>query len=188
VVVYDQQANRWIISDFAWSNFASGPMYQCFAVSITGDPIAGGWYFYAVQTDPGGHIPDYPKLGVWPDGIYMSANVFATTGSQAFDHVRVWAFNRADLESGSPLRSVSFDLPAKIQGISVFSVLPSNLRGDAPPAGRPNLCLDLGRLCRVWVRRRLVDSRQLDLHRSATCRSGRSRSDRRPFPAAPEQH
>jgi hypothetical protein len=152
VVVYDQQADRWIISDFAWSNFSSGPMFQCLAVSITGDPMTGGWYFYAVQTDPGGHIPDYPKLGVWPDGIYMSANVFATTGSQAFKHVRVWAFNRTDLESGSPLRAVSFDLPAKIQGISVFSVLPSNMRGDAPPAGRPNLFASIWGVyaARVW--------------------------------------
>jgi hypothetical protein len=152
VVVYDQLADRWIISDFAWSNFSSGPMFQCFAVSITGDPMTGGWYFYAVQTDPGGHIPDYPKIGVWPDGIYMSANVFATTGSQAFQHVRVWAFNRTDLESGSPLRAVSFDLPAKVQGISVFSLLPSNLRGDAPPAGRPNLFASIWGVyaARIW--------------------------------------
>jgi len=139
VVLYDAQSDHWIISDFAWSNFASGAMYQCFAVSMTGDPVSGGWYFYAVQTDAGGHIPDYPKLGVWPDAIYMSANVFATTGSQAFQNVRVWAFNRSELEAGQTLHSVSFDVPSKIQGISVFALLPSNLRGDVPPAGRPNL-------------------------------------------------
>jgi len=152
VVVYDQQADHWIISDFAWSNFTSGAMYQCFAVSITGDPVSGGWYFYAVQTDAGGHIPDYPKLGVWPDGIYMSANVFDTTGQQFFQNVRVWAFNRTEMESGSTLHAVSFDLPAKIQGISVFSLLPSNLRGDAPPTGRPNLFASIWGIyaARVW--------------------------------------
>jgi hypothetical protein len=152
VVVYDQQSDHWIISDFAWSNFASGAMYQCFAVSITGDPVSGGWFFYAVQTDAGGHIPDYPKLGVWPDGIYMSANVFNTTGSQAFQNVRVWAFNRTDLESGGTLHGVSFDLPAKSQGIDVFALLPSNLRGDAPPAGRPNLFTSVwgAYAARVW--------------------------------------
>ena len=119
VVVYDGQADRWIISDFAWSNFTSGAMYQCFAVSVTGNPVSGGWYFYAVQTDPGGHIPDYPKIGVWPDGIYMSANVYATTGSQGFLNVRVWAFKRTDLESGHPLHAVSFNLPAKIREVVV---------------------------------------------------------------------
>jgi hypothetical protein len=152
VVVYDGQADRWIISDFAWSNFSSGAMYQCFAVSITGNPVSGGWYFYAVQTDPGGHIPDYPKLGVWPDGIYMSANIYNTTGSQAFQNVRVWAFNRSDLESGSPLDAVSFDLPAKSQGVTIYSLLPSNLRGVAPPAGRPNLFASIwgAYAARVW--------------------------------------
>ena len=47
VVVYDQIADRWIISDFAWgaANFNTGPFYECFAVSKTNDPVAGGWYF-----------------------------------------------------------------------------------------------------------------------------------------------
>jgi hypothetical protein len=152
VVVYDGQADHWIISDFAWSNFTSGAMYQCFAVSITGNPVSGGWFFYAVQTDAGGHIPDYPKLGVWPDAIYMSANIFNTTGQQLFQNVRVWAFNRSDLESGQTLHAVSFDVPAKFQGISVFSLLPSNLRGDPPVAGRPNLFASIWGVyaARIW--------------------------------------
>ena len=131
VVVYDPQANRWIISDLAWANFTSGAMYQCFAVSKTGDPVSGGWFFYAVQTDPGGHLGDYPKLGVWPDGIYMSANMYSTT-TLAFQHVKVWAFNRTDLESGAVLHGVSFDLPAKTGPTPIYSLLPSNMRGAAP--------------------------------------------------------
>jgi hypothetical protein len=152
VVLYDPQANRWIISDLAWANFTSGAMYQCFAVSRTGDPVSGGWYFYAVQTDPGGHLGDYPKLGVWPDGIYMSANMYSTTGSMSFQHVKVWAFNRSDLESGAPLHGVSFNLPTKIGPTYVFSLLPSNLRGAAPPAGRPNLFASIygSYQARIW--------------------------------------
>src|SRR5205085_7813543 len=91
VVLYDALSDRWIISDFAWSNYTSGAMYECMDVSQTSDPVSGGWFFYAWQTASGGKIPDYPKLGVWPDGIYMSANVFATTGSQSFQNVQVWA-------------------------------------------------------------------------------------------------
>jgi hypothetical protein len=152
VVVYDPQADHWIISDFAWSNFTSGAMYQCFAVSQTGDPVAGGWYFYAVKTDTGGHIPDYPKLGVWPDGIYMSANIYATTGAGAFQHVRAWAFNRTDFESGAPLRGVVVDLPGKVQGIPIFGLLPSNLRGQTTRAGRPNLFASIygSYAVRIW--------------------------------------
>jgi hypothetical protein len=151
VVLYDPQANRWIISDLAWANFTSGAMYQCFAVSRTGDPVSGGWFFYAVQTDPGGHLGDYPKLGVWPDGIYMSANIYSAT-SLAFQHVKVWAFKRTDLESGAPLHGVSFNLPAKIGPTPIYSLLPSNMRGAAPPAGRPNLFASIygSYQARIW--------------------------------------
>ena len=36
--------------------------YQCFAVSRTGDPVAGGWNFYSLHiTDA---LQDYPKFGI----------------------------------------------------------------------------------------------------------------------------
>ena len=139
VVLYDALADRWFITDFAWSNYASGAMYQCMAVSQTSDPVSGGWYFYAWQTHAGGQIADYPKLGVWPDGIYMSANMFNTTGSGAFVSPKVWAFNRLEMEAGQTAHAVSFTVP-KSGNITYFSFLPSNLRdnGNLPPAGAPN--------------------------------------------------
>jgi hypothetical protein len=103
-------------------------MYQCMAVSQTSDPVSGGWYFYAWQTASGGKIPDYPKLGVWPDGIYMTANVFATTGSGSFQNVQVWAFNRTEMESGVTAHAVSFTLPKSIQGVSMGANLFPALR------------------------------------------------------------
>ena len=106
-MLYDPIGDRWIISDFAWAdaNFSTGPFYQCFAVSKTGDPITGGWNFYAFQLQAGAVLPDYPKLGVWPDGIYMSTNNFATSGSQSFQNVQVWAFDRVAMEAGQPAGS-----------------------------------------------------------------------------------
>jgi hypothetical protein len=159
VVLYDALSDRWIISDFAWSNFTSGAMYQCMAVSQTSDPVSGGWYFYAWQTAAGGKIPDYPKLSVWPDGIYMSANIFATTGSQAFQNAQVWAFNRAEMEAGVTAHAVSFNLPAKVQGISIFSLLPSNLRnnGSPPGVGTPNYFASIWGTNRVRVWKFHVD-------------------------------
>jgi len=71
VVLYDEQVNRWVVTDFAWVNFNTGPYYECIAVSQSGDPIGGGWYFYALRADTGGlvgFLNDYPKLGVWADG------------------------------------------------------------------------------------------------------------------------
>jgi hypothetical protein len=144
VTLYDALADRWIITDFAWSNYTSGAMYQCMAVSQTSDPVAGGWYFYAWQTHTGGQIADYPKLGVWPDGIYMSANMFNTTGTGAFVSPKVWAFNRQEMEAGQTAHAVSFTVP-KSGNVTYFSFLPSNVRdnGNAPPAGTPNYFVEI---------------------------------------------
>ena len=156
VVLYDTFSDRWIISDFAFTTNAAGDVnsdnYECFAVSKTGDPVAGGWRFYAFKVASGGDIADYPKFGVWPDGIYMSANVF---GPLTFKNVQVWAFNRADLEGGvAAPRAVTFSLPQTVGGVDVFSLLPSNARVQAgtPPAGRPNLFASIwgSYQIRVW--------------------------------------
>ena len=140
VVVYDPIGDRWIIADFAWSNYTSGTMYECIAVSASGDPVAGGWNLYAIPVESGGKLPDYPKLGVWPDGIYMSANVFSTRGSGSFQNVQVWAFNRVAMEAGTATTPVSFSLPKSVGGVTVFSLLPSNARvvTGLPPSGASN--------------------------------------------------
>jgi hypothetical protein len=143
VALYDPFGDRYIVTDFAWADaqYSTGPFYQCIAVSKTNDPVNGGWYFYAWQTETGATLPDYPKLGVWPDGIYMSANLFATTGSGAFQHVQVWAFNRQQMEAGNPAaQGVTVSLPQLVGGVTVFSLLPSNARvvTGAPPNGTPN--------------------------------------------------
>src|SRR5262249_11220831 len=39
-VFYDQLADRWVISDFAFASL-SGPFYQCIGVSKNGDPVSG---------------------------------------------------------------------------------------------------------------------------------------------------
>jgi hypothetical protein len=134
-VVYDQMADRWIVADLAFASALSAPFYECIGVSKTSDPVAGGWYQYAVRTDDPSHqwvAADYPKMAIWPDGLYMTGNMFDS--SVVFQEVRVWAFNRADLESGSPLHQVVAD----VGSADYFSLLPSNLRGSAPPAGSPN--------------------------------------------------
>jgi len=87
VVLYDTYEDRWFLTDFAFKLDGSGnvnpqTVFQCFAVSKTGDPVAGGWNFYSIQ-DPGG-LGDYPKFGVLSDGIYMSANMFGYAAGSSF--------------------------------------------------------------------------------------------------------
>ncbi len=136
VVLYDASVDRWIVTDFAWVNSTTGPFYECIAVSQTGDPVSGGWYFYALQADTGafaGYLNDYPKLGVWPDGYYMATNMFQGSGS-GFG-VRLWGLNKTPLLTGGALQEVHFDL---CTSGTCDSFLPSNQRGTAPPAGAPN--------------------------------------------------
>ena len=147
IVVYDTIADRWIISDFAWADDVNGPFYECLAVSKTGDPVAGGWWYYAYAM--GGnpewapasdaYFPDYPKLGVWPDGIYMSLNVFAPDGS--YSHARTVAFDRERLEAGVRADAIRFDLP--LDG----GLLPANARAQTglPPTGTPGYFVEMGR-------------------------------------------
>src|ERR1041385_5839016 len=81
VVFYDHLADRWVVSDFAFPAFPGTSFYQCIGVSKTGDPVAGGWYLYAVQVDPANtnYLGDYPKFGLWSDGYYFSVNLFSNT-------------------------------------------------------------------------------------------------------------
>src|SRR5438445_437770 len=107
-VVYDPMGDRWIVADLGFVDETTPPFYECIAVSRTSNPVTGGWYLYAIRADDAAHpyFPDYPKMGIWPDGLYMTANMFQ---GNTFAEVRAWAFNRADLESGAAVHSVVAD-------------------------------------------------------------------------------
>jgi hypothetical protein len=160
VVLYDTFHDRWVITDFAFQLDGAGDVvdppgsFQCFAVSRSGDPVGGGWNFYSLAVTDA--LQDYPKLGIWPDGLYMSANMFGFGATDPYENVRVWSLNLAQMEAGaaSP-QSVAFDLPAVSQGEFVFTALPSNARAQtgAPPAGAPNYFASVwgfGNRVRIW--------------------------------------
>ena len=133
IVQYDHLADRWMVSQFALPFFPNGPFYQCIAVSQTGDPT-GAWYRYEFQVSAN-KMNDYPHLGVWPDGYYMSVNQFAA-GSLSWAGGGVVAFERDQMLLGQPAQMVYFDL----FGIdpNLGGMLPSDLDGAAPAAGTPN--------------------------------------------------
>ena len=144
VVLYDNVSGRWIISDFAWTNIKDGPYYECIAVSKTSDPVFGGWWFYGVRADDASHrwLNDYPKMGIWHNGIYMTANMFdcrtTNCSSASYKGVRVWALNRDDMINGLTLRQQIVDL-----GTAYFSLVPSNAKLTQAPAGTPNYLMSL---------------------------------------------
>ncbi len=144
VVLYDSLADRWLIAEWAHPIGVLGPHYECIAVSKTSDPVAGGWWLYALQTVPEhAHWQnDFNKIGLWPDGYYMTANLYDwDVCCPAFKGVRVWALDRNSLLNGS-FSSIYFDIVW--DGYCCWSLLPSNLRGAPPPSGSPNYLLDAG--------------------------------------------
>ena len=42
-VFYDHQADRWIVSDFAFQSFPGTNFFECVGVSQTPYPVSGGW-------------------------------------------------------------------------------------------------------------------------------------------------
>jgi PASTA domain-containing protein len=128
VVLYDQLANRWLLSHFAGTNV---PTDECIAVSQT-DDATGSWYRYDYHL--GTAFYDYPKLGVWPDAYYLAMNVFDSQGD-AYIGPQPFAFDRAAMLTGAPATAVTF-LPLA-RGVGPF--MPADLDGtNLPPAGAPN--------------------------------------------------
>ena len=132
IVLYDHLADRWMVSQFALPNFPSGPYYQCIAVSQTSDPT-GAWYRYAFVAS-NTKMNDYPHLGVWPDGYYMTVNQF--TNGSSWGGAGVFVFERDKMLTGQTARMVYFDLYGVNSNFG--GMLPSDLDGDPPPAGTPN--------------------------------------------------
>ncbi len=151
-VIYDPQHDRFIVADFSWNNLQDGPYYECIAVSMTSDPVSGGWWRYPVRADNAAHpwLPDYPKMGIWPDGLYMSANMFdcldADCSDITYKEVRAYALNIVDLVNGAPLRGVVFDNNTANRA----TLLPSNYRGSPPPVGASNYFVGESRSAFAW--------------------------------------
>ncbi len=136
VVVWDPIANRWVLSQFAL-NFNKNVYAECIAVSTT-DDATGTWNAYQFVYPKAKMFPDYPKLGVWPDGYYASFNQFKVT-SRGFrwGGAGAVAYDRADMLNGDPATQIYFNL-AKTD-INLGGMLPSDLDGPLPPGGAPNI-------------------------------------------------
>jgi len=137
VVLYDQLAGRWVLSQFIAQPSDTEEYGQCIAVSTTGD-ATGSYYLYEFHF--GRTFHDYEKLSVWPDAYYMSSNEFPD-GSPTSSGAGAMAFERAKMLNGEPARVVYFDEAANNPpGGQYIGQLPSDLEGsNAPPAGTPAL-------------------------------------------------
>jgi hypothetical protein len=146
VVLYDQIANRWIISQIAGnSTFSTGN--ECIAVSESSD--ATGKYHRYVYKFGTNVLNDYDKLGVWPDAYYANYNLF---GPQSFIADDACAYDRAAMLTGAAAKAVCF------KNSNEFAFLPSNADGATPPpVGEPAFFVDLATSTSLHLYRFHVD-------------------------------
>jgi len=130
LVQYDQLADRWVLTQFAVS---ASPYLQCVAVSTGPDPTGTyNRYAYSYGTD----FNDYPKMGVWSDGYYITYNMFRR--GRTFVGNKVCAFERDKMLVGAAARQIC------AQTSSYASLVPADLEGSTlPPAGSPNPLLSI---------------------------------------------
>jgi hypothetical protein len=128
IVNYDEISNRWILSQFT----SQGPdeFWNCVAVSTTEDPL-GSYYRYAFST--GAFFPDYPKYGVFGDGLYITTREFGPTTEY---QIGIYAINRHQLVEGDPNPTVvSFYLVDGVDPLYLLGdgILPADQDGKRMP-------------------------------------------------------
>lgn len=129
IILYDELANRWLLSQFVFDF----PSHECIAISQTGNPDPAAGYFLYDFVNPVNKFADYPKIGVWPDGYYMTTNMF---NASTFGGVGVFVFERAQMLLGNAAKFILFDLSTF--DLSLFGLQPADVDGAAPPGGTPN--------------------------------------------------
>ncbi|MEE9296170.1 MAG: hypothetical protein V3W34_14585 [Phycisphaerae bacterium] len=138
IVLYDHLAGRWLMSEFpAPTSTQPAPLndrHLCVYISMTGNPVTGGWCVYDFVTP---QFPDYPKYAVWPDAYYVSTNE-STPAAYALDRTNMLAGSPATLQRAPGMPPTLAGAPS-LDGFGFQALTPSDLDGPTPPpAGSPN--------------------------------------------------
>jgi len=135
IAQWDKIAHVWVM----YQPRFSAPYYDCFAVSKTSD-FLGGWNLYEFPTfNSATDFPDYPKVGVWPDGYYVSHNDFRNLGP--YVGAMPCAYDRVKMLAGDPNAGGVCFLDDSNGTLFDDSMLPSDIDSpnNLPPARTPNI-------------------------------------------------
>jgi hypothetical protein len=151
LVHYDQLADRWVLSQFAFNvdSFTGSllpPFKQCVAVSTTPDPT-GSYCAYAFTVSES-NFNDYGKMGIWPDpannAYFFSFANFA--GGTSYTGPSVLAVERAKmLTPGCPAAQQIYYESSNNPSISANEtrMLPADVDGRTlPPANQPGFFIN----------------------------------------------
>src|SRR6202167_429858 len=132
---FDKLAQVWVVLMPLYAQ----PDTLCIAVSTTSNATNGGWNLYSFEIPLSAlcngcrPMSDYPKLGVWPDGYYITYNQGGSSNN--FLGASACVVNRAAMLTGAAATMQCFN---DIPGSSYGTLLPADVDGTAPPpAGTP---------------------------------------------------
>ncbi len=133
IVLYDQIANRWILTQFTTRGFddPTRPFYNCVAVSTSSD-ATGSYNRYAFST--GFNFPDYPKYGVWTDTLTLTTREFGPTVEYG---IGVYALEKRKMYHGQDARAVSYFIDGNDPTLLPLvgdGLLPADIDGTRKPA------------------------------------------------------
>jgi len=128
IVLYDQEAQRWIITEFPSGN------QLLVGISETSDPL-GSYTAYNFGTPS---FPDYPKYGIW------SSAYSVTTNEQGPSNLPCYFINRQDLLNGEPTVQIQrIIIPGIGDGPGFQVATPVDWTGLTPPANSDPLIVSL---------------------------------------------
>ncbi|HKQ63143.1 MAG TPA: hypothetical protein VJS92_17785 [Candidatus Polarisedimenticolaceae bacterium] len=131
VVIYDRQADRWLLSEFSGSG-----NHLCVYVSQTPNPVSGGWFAYDFTTP---NFPDYPKYAVWPTDVNGGAGSYLVTSNDGGPGV--YALDRGKMLVGQPATFQRLTIPG-LPGFGFEAPTAADVDGPTPPpAGAPALIM-----------------------------------------------
>jgi hypothetical protein len=118
-ILYDPAADRFIFYCQEVTS-SGGPNHMMVFFSKTNNPATGGWNYFKLSGNPlnDGSDADYPKLAVTDKDLFISSNLFGSSGS--FNQAIVWQIQKSTGYSGGTLNS---KLWSGLTG-SPFTVLP----------------------------------------------------------------
>lgn len=135
IVMYDQEVERWIITEFP-SGFGAESNQLLFAISLDEDPM-GSYDVYNFTTP---NFPDYPKYAIWSNAYSV------TTNEQGPSVLHAYFLNREEILAGKEIVSMQrVSFPGNNQTEAGFFVAsPVDWTGrQAPPQDRGPILLAL---------------------------------------------
>ena len=135
IILYDQQEERWLITEFP-AGFGPSFNQLLVAVSVSDNPM-GAYDIYKFST-PG--FPDYPKYGIWKDSYSV------TTNEQGPSLLHAYFINKEQLLQGEDLVEIQrVSLPGNTHTEAGFFIAtPVDWTGPlAPPDDRAPIIVSL---------------------------------------------